>query len=72
LKDQVDHSQNPTVQAASQVTDKLFNESQCGRAVRHMQKYDAEFDLEDLSYEAEEVFKEFFCNYLSGNLKYIE
>jgi hypothetical protein len=25
-----------------------------------------------LHYEAEEVFKEFFCNYLAGHLEYLE
>jgi len=37
-----------------------------------MQKYDRDFDMVDLHYECEEVFKEFFCNYLSGNTKYLE
>jgi len=37
-----------------------------------MQRYDPEFDLEELNYEAEEIFKEFFCNFLSGNMQYCE
>jgi hypothetical protein len=37
-----------------------------------MKKFDKEFDILSLHYETEELFKEFFCNYLSGNMKYIE
>ena len=37
-----------------------------------MQKYDPDFDLQELHYEAVEVFKEFFCNYLAGNLEYLK
>jgi hypothetical protein len=37
-----------------------------------MRKYDPHFDINDLHFEAEEVFKEFFCNFLEGNLPYLE
>lgn len=37
-----------------------------------MKKYDPTFDLEDLSFEAEEIFKEFYCNYLAGNKAYLQ
>jgi len=37
-----------------------------------MQKYDADFNLEDLTDEAKEIFQEFYCNFLSGNRDYIE
>jgi hypothetical protein len=37
-----------------------------------MKKYDPDFDLEELTYEATEVFKEFYVNYLAGNKKYLE
>ena len=50
------------------VADVVLTESNTARAIREMQKYDREFDLVDLHYEAQEVFKEFFCNYLNGNL----
>jgi len=36
-----------------------------------MKKYDKDFDLENLTFEAEEIFKEFFCNYLAGNKEYL-
>jgi hypothetical protein len=49
-----------------------MTESGCARAVKEMQKYDRDFDLLALTYETEELFKEFFCNYLSGNIKYID
>jgi hypothetical protein len=37
-----------------------------------MKLYDKEFDLEKLTYEAEEIFKEFYCNYLAGNIQFLE
>lgn len=37
-----------------------------------MRKYDQKFDLQDLNIEFQEIFKEFFCNYLSGNVEYLE
>lgn len=37
-----------------------------------MKKYDPEFDLEELTYEAEEIFKEFYCNFLTGNEAYLD
>lgn len=37
-----------------------------------MQAFDPEFDVINLHYEFEEVFKEFYCNFLSGNLEYLE
>lgn len=50
----------------------LVSDTRCGKAIRAMQEYDPDFDIEELCFESEEVFKEFFCNYLAGNLKYIE
>lgn len=47
-------------------------ETGCARAVKEMQKYDKDFDLADLHFEAEEIFKEFFCNFLSGNVEYLD
>jgi hypothetical protein len=52
--------------------DKIKSETQWSRAVKEMKKYDPNFDLEDLTYEAEEVFKEFYCNYLAGNKEYLQ
>jgi len=40
--------------------------------VKEMQKTDPNFQLEDLAFEAEEIFKEYYCNFLSGNIEYIE
>ena len=37
-----------------------------------MQKYDPDFDLNNLTAEFQEIFKEFYCNYLSGNVEYLE
>lgn len=49
-----------------------MSESTCARAIKEMQKYDKEFDLQELNTEFAEIFKEFFCNYLSGNVEYLE
>ena len=37
-----------------------------------MKKYDPEFDVEELQYEAEEIFKEFYCNFLTGTQDYLD
>ena len=37
-----------------------------------MKQYDKDFDLQDLTFEAEEIFKEFYGNYLAGHLIYLE
>lgn len=37
-----------------------------------MEAYDPYFDFDDLELEATEIFKEFYCNFLSGNLEYLE
>ena len=59
------------VRSGREVADLLFVESGCARAVREMQKYDPDVDIQELHYEAAEVFKEFFCNFLAGNLDYL-
>lgn len=40
--------------------------------MKEMKRYDPEFDIEELTYEAEEIFQEFYCNFLAGNIKYME
>ena len=37
-----------------------------------MEAYDPYFDFNELETEAIEIFKEFYCNFLSGNLEYLE
>ena len=71
LRDQVDASQNPAVNLVSQGVDKVFSETGQALAVKEMKKYDPEFDLEELLFEAEEIFQEFYCNYLTGNIEYL-
>lgn len=72
LKEEIDTTQNPLVQSSRRVVDVAFSESGLARAIKEMQKYDRDFDLQDLHYEAEEIFKEFYCNFLNGNLDYVE
>lgn len=43
-------------------------ESSCAKAVAYMQKYDPDFDFEDLQIESKEIFKEFYSNFLTSNL----
>ena len=33
-----------------------------------MQAYDPYFDFNDLEVEAKDIFQEFYCNFLAGNL----
>ena len=44
-----------------------LKEKRWEKALLMMKRYDAEFDMEALTYETEEIFKEFYCNYLTGN-----
>jgi hypothetical protein len=60
------------VRGVGQVTDTVFTESSCARAVAEMQKFDPDFDIEELTYEAEEIFSEFYCNFLAGSIEYME
>jgi hypothetical protein len=72
LKEQIDNTQNPLIRGAAGAKDAIFAESACARAVKEMQKTDPNFEIEDLAFEVEEIFKEFYCNVLSGNVEYIE
>lgn len=49
-----------------------LKEKRWEKALLMMKRYDAEFDMEALTYETEEIFKEFYCNYLTGNKQYLE
>ena len=71
-REQVDASHRPEVQFAAHYYDKMANGTPCAAAVVAMKKYDPDFDLEDLTDEAMEIFQEFYCNYLSGNTEYID
>lgn len=53
------------------VKDKIA-EKRWEKAILAMRRYDPEFEFEAMTYEAEEIFKEFYCNYLSGNKAYLE
>eukprot|EP00347_Sterkiella_histriomuscorum_P003414 403364389 len=72
LKEQVEETQNPFVQGTRRIADVVLTESSCARAIQEMQKYDPEFDLNNLAAEFQEIFKEFYCNYLSDNVEYLE
>ena len=52
--------------------DYIGSESSCARAILNMEQYDPEFDLHDLEEESTEIFTEFYCNFLAGNLAYLE
>ena len=71
LKEEIDNTQNPVLRTTREMSDVIFLESSTARAVKEMKKYDPDFDLLNLAFEAEEVFKEFFCNFLEGNLEYL-
>lgn len=59
------------IRGAAQAVDKVKAETQWTKAVREMKRYDPSFDLEELPFEAEECFREFYCNYLAGNKEYL-
>ena len=72
LRETIDASHSPVVQMANQAADKVINESACAMAIKSMKRYDPDFDLEDLTDEAMEIFQEFYCNFLVGNKEYLE
>ena len=56
LRDHMDASHNPIVRASASVVDKVANDSPRALAIIAMQKYDPEFDLEELGDEVSEIF----------------
>ena len=56
LRESIDASHSPVVQMANQAADKVINESACAMAIKSMKRYDPDFDLEDLTDEAMEIF----------------
>ena len=71
-REQLETAHNPVIRGAVMAVDKVKSETQWTKAVSEMKKYDPEFDLEELPFEAEEVFREFYCNYLAGNKDYLK
>lgn len=72
FREGVENTQNPMVQRAVQLADLAYTESSCARAIKSMEAYDPYFAFEDLETEAADVFTEFYCNFLSGNLEFLE
>jgi hypothetical protein len=60
------------VQKVMMVPELAKSETQTAKAIKIMTAYDPDFDLEELCMESEEIFKEFYCNFLAGNMDYIE
>ena len=54
------------------VAEKLKADTAWAKAVQEMLRYDPEFNIEDLTFEAKEIFMEYYCNYLSGNVEYLK
>ena len=72
LSENLENTQNPTVQKAVQAADVAYMETSCARAIKSMSAYDPYFEFDDLEVEATEVFQEFYCNFLAGNVPYLE
>lgn len=72
LKEGVENTQNPVMQKVVSAADIAYTETSCARAIKNMEAYDPYFDFDDLEIEATEIFKEFYCNFLTGNLEYLE
>ena len=70
FKEGMETSQNPAVQLIAVATDKAKMESSCARAVK--QAYDPYFYFNDLEIGAKDIFQEFYCNFLAGNLEFLE
>jgi hypothetical protein len=47
-------------------------ESSCALAIKSMEAYDPNFVFDELEIEAKDIFLECYCNFLAGNLDYIE
>ena len=47
LKEQLENSQNPSVQKATMAYDYVGSESSCARAILNMEQYDTDFDLHE-------------------------
>jgi hypothetical protein len=60
------------IRGAAQIVDKVKSDTQWNKAVAIMKRYDPDFCLEELTFEAEEIFREFYCNYLAGNKEYLD
>ena len=60
------------VRGAAHAHDKFRSETGTAKAVLAMQRYDPEFDFESMHFEVEEIFREFYCNFLDGNMDYIK
>lgn len=72
LKEEVETAQNPVISQSRSVGGYIFRDTITGQAILKMREYDPDFDIDDLSYEVEEVFTDLFDNFLQGNLEYIE
>ena len=72
FKEGIENTQNPAIQRAVAASDLIYQESSCARAIKAMEAYDPYFDFDDLETEATEIFQEFYCNFLAGNLDYLE
>ena len=70
-REQIDASHNPMVRGTAMAYDKVRQDTGQAKAVIAMRKYDPEFVFEDLHFEVDEIFKEFYCNFLDGNKEYI-
>lgn len=72
LREGMENTQNPAIQRAVQVADLAKSESSCARAIKSMEQYDPYFAFEEIEVEAGDIFREFYCNFLSGNLEYLQ
>lgn len=70
-REQLDASHNPMIRGTAMAYDKIRDDTGQAKAITAMRKYDPEFVFEDLHFEVDEVFREFYVNYLDGNKEYI-
>ena len=72
FREQVETTQNPFVQSTRAVADTIVGETGLAVAVRDMQRFDSEFDISELPFEGEEIFREFYEAFLVGDLEYLQ
>ena len=52
--------------------DKARSDTGQVKAIAAMKRYDPDFEFFEMQYEVEEVFREFYCNFLDGNKDYVK
>jgi len=69
IQTEVDHSQSPLVAKARGAYDMIFTESNTAQAIRQMQSFDPDFEIEDFLYEARDLFEMMYTYQLHADIE---